>query len=62
MIKALALILTLVGITGLILGILGIFGRNLVALSPWALAILGLIFFSSGIGLLKRRRDTDEIK
>jgi hypothetical protein len=62
MIKALALILTLVGIIGLILGILGIFGRNLVALSPWALAILGLIFFSSGIGLLKRRRDTDEIK
>lgn len=61
MIKALAMILTLAGIIGLVLGVLGIFGRNMVALSPWALAILGLIFFSSGIALLKRRRDTDEI-
>ena len=62
MIKALALILTIAGIVGLILGVLGIFGRNLVALSPWALGILGLIFFTSGIGLLKQRRDTDEIR
>jgi hypothetical protein len=62
MIKALALTLTLVGFIGLILGVLGIFGRNVVALSPWALGILGLIFFTSGIGLLKRRRDTDEIR
>ena len=61
MIKILALILTLVGIFGLIMGVLGIFGKDLVALSPWALAILGLIFFGSGIGLLKRRRDTYEI-
>ena len=61
MIKALAMILTLAGIIGLVLGVLGIFGRNMVALSPWALGILGLIFFSSGIALLKRRRDTDEI-
>jgi F0F1-type ATP synthase assembly protein I len=61
MIKVLALILTIAGIIGLVLGILGIFGRNVVALSPWALAILGIIFFSSGIALLKRRRDTDEV-
>ena len=62
MIKALALILTIAGIIGLILGVLGLFGQNVVALSPWALAILGLIFFSSGVGLLKQRRDTDEIR
>ena len=61
MIKILALTLTLIGFVGLILGVLGIFGKDLVALSPWALAILGVIFFGSGIGLLKRRRDTDEI-
>jgi len=61
MIKVLAMVLTLAGIVGLILGVLGIFGKDLVALSPWALAILGLIFFASGIGLLRRRRDTDEI-
>ena len=61
MIKILALILTIAGIFGLILGILGIFGRNIVTLSPWALALLGVIFFAAGIGLLKRRRDTDEV-
>jgi hypothetical protein len=61
MIKILALILVVVGIVGLILGVLGIFGPNVISLSPWALAILGFIFFVSGIGLLKRRRDTDEI-
>ena len=54
--------MTIAGIIGLILGVLGLFGQNVVALSPWALAILGLIFFSSGVGLLKQRRDTDEIR
>jgi hypothetical protein len=61
MIKGMAMVLVLFGFIGLILGVLGIFGRDLVALSPWALAILGFIFFIAGIGLLKRRRDTDEI-
>jgi hypothetical protein len=61
MIKAIALLLTLAGFVGLTMGVLGIFGQNFVNLSPWALAILGLIFFSGGISLLKRRRDTDEI-
>jgi hypothetical protein len=60
MIKGLAFALTIIGIAGLILGVLGIFGRNYTEYSPWALGILGLIFFSSGIGLLKTRtRDTD---
>lgn len=61
MIKILAMVLVLIGIIGLIMGVLGIFGPNLVTISPWALAILGFIFFVSRIGLLKRRRDTDEI-
>jgi len=61
MIKGMAMVLVLFGFIGLILGVLGIFERDLVALSPWALAILGFIFFIAGIGLLKRRRDTDEI-
>lgn len=61
MIKTLALILVIIGIAGLVLGVPGIFGPNLVALHPWALTILGFIFFVSGIGLLKRRRDTDEV-
>lgn len=54
MIKGLAFVLTLAGIVGLILGVMGIFGKDLVQLNSWAMAILGLIFFSSGIGLLKR--------
>lgn len=61
MIKAIALLLTLTGFVGLIMGVLGIFGENIVNLHPWALSILGLIFFSGGISLWKRRRDTDEI-
>lgn len=61
MIKGIGFLLTIVGIAGLILGVLGIFGRNYSEFSPWALAILGIIFFSAGIGLLKSRaRDTDK--
>ena len=55
MIKIVGLILTLVGFVGLVLGVLGIFGKNLVELHPWALAILGIIFFGAGVGLLKRK-------
>lgn len=54
MIRALAVILTITGMIGLVLGVLGIFGQNYFTLNPWAFAILGLIFFTSGVGLLKR--------
>lgn len=55
MIKIVSLVLILAGVVGLVLGLLGIFGRDLVTLSPWALAILGVIFFGAGIGLLKKQ-------
>lgn len=55
MIKVISVILLIAGIVGLILGVLGIFGRDLVTINPWGLAILGVIFFSSGIGLMKRQ-------
>ncbi|MCK7592015.1 hypothetical protein M0G43_15610 [Subsaxibacter sp. CAU 1640] len=58
MIKILALILTVGGMIALILGVLGIFGNNMVALSPWALTILGGIFFIAGVSMLKYRKDT----
>lgn len=58
MIRVLALILTVGGMIALILGVLGIFGNNLVALSPWALAILGGVFFIAGVSMLKYRKDT----
>lgn len=61
MIKALAIVITLLGVAGLILGIPGIFGNNLVQMSPWALSIIGIIFFIAGVGMLNSRKDTDEI-
>ena len=62
MIKILGMVLTVVGMVALVIGILGVFGSMSIGMSPWALAIIGLIFFLSGIGLLKRRKDTDEIE
>ena len=43
--KALAMTLVIFGMGGLIVGVMGIFGKNMVNLSPWPFAILGLIFF-----------------
>lgn len=52
--QVISIVLIICGIVGLILGVPGIFGRDLVTMSPWALAVLGIIFFTSGIGLLKK--------
>ena len=57
MIRVLAIILTIGGMIALILGVLGIFGNNMVQLSPWALAILGGVFFIAGVSMLKYRKD-----
>ena len=57
MIRVLALILTVGGMIALVLGVLGIFGNNMVALSPWALTILGFVFFIAGVSMLKYRKD-----
>ncbi len=58
MIRVLAIILTVGGMIALILGVLGIFGNNMVQLSPWALTILGGIFFIAGVSMLKYRTDS----
>lgn len=58
MIKILAIVLAVGGMIALILGVLGIFGNNIVTLDPWALTILGGIFFISGVSMLKYRKDT----
>lgn len=62
MIKILGIGLTIIGMISLVLGVLGIFGSLSIGMHPWALAIIGVIFLISGIKLLKRRRDTDEIE
>ena len=60
MIKILGFILTIAGAIMLIFGVLGAFGSVNPGMNPWALAILGVIFFFAGIGLLKHRKDTDQ--
>ena len=64
MIRILAMVLVIGGMIALIFGVLGIFGNNLVALSPWALTILGGVFFISGVSMLKYRIDepTETVK
>lgn len=61
MIKILAVIMLIGGAIALVMGVMGIFGSISVMFSPWALAILGFIFFVSGISMLKYRKDTDEV-
>jgi uncharacterized membrane protein len=61
MIKILAVIMLIGGAIALVLGVLGIFGSIALMFSPWALAILGFIFFIAGISMLKYRKDTDEV-
>lgn len=61
MIKILGFILTIGGAISLTMGLLGVFGSVSVGVSPWALLILGIVFFFAGIGLLKYRKDTDTI-
>ncbi|MCP9201464.1 hypothetical protein MKO06_16260 [Gramella sp. GC03-9] len=62
MIKILALVMTIGGAIALVMGVLGIFGSVALMLSPWALTILGFIFFVAGISMLKYRKDTDEVQ
>ncbi|WP_378188184.1 hypothetical protein ACE939_07000 [Aquimarina sp. W85] len=62
MIKILGLTLTIGGAIALVIGVLGAFGNISIGVSPWALLILGIIFFFAGIGLLKYRKDTDTIE
>tara|TARA_R110002096_G_scaffold260855_1_gene454171 strand:- start:219 stop:395 length:177 start_codon:yes stop_codon:yes gene_type:complete len=54
MLKYLGLTFTILGAIALILGIIGIFGAPIIQINSWALSILGIIFFSSGLGLLKK--------
>lgn len=62
MIKILGIIMTVGGAIALIMGILGVFGSVALMLHPWALTIIGFIFFLAGISLIKRRKDTEDIE
>ncbi|UOB16428.1 hypothetical protein [Abyssalbus ytuae] len=62
MIRILALILTIAGMIGLIMGVLGIFGSTETGVNPWPVAILGGVFFLSGVSMLKYRKDSTDVK
>ncbi|HSP11570.1 MAG TPA: hypothetical protein VLO29_03510 [Salegentibacter sp.] len=62
MIKILGIIMTIGGAIALVMGILGVFGSFALMLDPWALTIIGFIFFLAGISLIKRRKDTEDIE
>ena len=62
MIKILGFILTVAGGITLVMGVLSAFGNMDIGMNAYALIILGVVFFIAGIGLLKNRKDTDQIK
>ncbi len=61
MIKILAVIMLIGGAISLVMGVLGVFGSIALMMNPWALSILGFVFFIAGISMLKYRKDTDEV-
>ncbi|MEK7255541.1 MAG: hypothetical protein AAB316_12405 [Bacteroidota bacterium] len=55
--KVLGTALIALGFIGLVPGVLGIFERQeYLGVSPWALVILGIVFFTSGVGLIQTVR------
>lgn len=54
MIKSLGVIFAILGAISLVVGIFGIFGSLAIGMSPWAFAIIGIIFFAAGTGMLKQ--------
>lgn len=59
--KILGVVLVVAGLLSLVPGVLAIFeGGDVLGLNPWALTILGLLFFGSGIGLMKSLGNSPE--
>ncbi|MBI1226711.1 MAG: hypothetical protein GC192_15865 [Bacteroidetes bacterium] len=60
--KILGTILVAFGLLGLIPGVLGIFDKTeYIGINSWALALLGGLFFLSGIGLIQSIRSRSEV-
>lgn len=52
--KGIGTVLTLLGSAALVAGVFGIFeGGQIAGINAYAWAIIGLIFFAAGIGLMK---------
>lgn len=57
--KTLSLVLTIIGMAGLVFGVIMLFKGNIMESNAWIGAILGVIFFTSGIGLMKSTGNAD---
>ncbi len=51
--KGLALVFTILGAVGLVYGIFMLFNGEVTDSNPWIAAVLGVIFFTSGMGLMR---------
>jgi uncharacterized membrane protein len=60
--KIMGTILVAFGLLGLIPGVLGIFDKQeYLGINSWALALLGGVFFMSGIGLIQSIRSRTDV-
>ena len=52
--KVLAVVFTIVGAIGLAVGVMAIFNKGMAfGQSPWGVAIVGVVFFITGMGLMR---------
>ncbi|WP_170110272.1 hypothetical protein [Flavilitoribacter nigricans] len=56
--KGMAVGLSIVGMLMIIFGVMGAFGKMDMGSYTWILLILGIIFFPTGIGLMKTTRSS----
>lgn len=60
--KIIGTLLIAFGLLGLVPGVLGIFEKKeLLGINSWALTILGVLFFISGIGLIQSIRSRTDV-
>ena len=60
--KILGVLLVALGLLGLVPGVLGIFEkREFLGINSWALTLLGVLFFMSGIGLIQSIRSRTDV-
>ena len=52
-------ILTIMGAVCLVIGVVGLFGQDILQGNPWVYTILGLVFFLAGISLMRTIRSTE---
>lgn len=58
--KIMGTVLVAFGLLGLVPGVLGIFEKQeFLGINSWALTLLGVVFFISGVGIIQSIRSTN---